>query len=111
MSGLSHGALIMFDATPPALLHALPAVLLRNSSASAAAAAAASTDAAVLLRAGDVVSVVLKASKPVRHPNVTINRRPAWVTRTAWDGSAYQVRDVCRCMCWGSVCVCVRVRV
>lgn len=152
VSGMSYGVMIVFDATPPRVLRASPAVTLaallpvgsevvadadasvdadadvyarvgrdvdtappsppaglggrggggdhgntaakdedddasKNASDDGAAAAGAAK-----VRAGDIVTVMLQASKPVRYPNVTINSRPAWVTRTSWDGTSYQVR-------------------
>lgn len=135
VSGMSYGVMIVFDATPPRVLRASPAVVLaallpagsevdadkdagvdadvdtappsppagsggRGEGGDHGDTAAKNEDDDVSknasddgakVRTGDIVTVLLQASKPVRYPNVTINSRPAWVTRTSWDGTSYQV--------------------
>ena len=89
VSGMSHGAMVIFDATPPRVLRALPAAVTAANDDNDTSDAADDAAGAATVRAGDFVTVMLEASKPVRSPNVTINDRPAWITRTSWDGTSY----------------------
>jgi hypothetical protein len=96
VSGMSHGTNIIFDATPPRVVRAQPIVSVfggggGGGSPSGGAADGGAAAAGAVVWVGDVVTVILEASKPVRYPNVTINGRSAWVTRTAWDATSYQV--------------------
>ena len=95
--GMSLGAMIFFDGIPPRLIRASPAIdiALHGGNDHGVTAAALNGTPGVVVRAGDVVVVMLEVSKPIRYPNVTINGHPARVTRTAWDSTSYQVRGRC----------------